>query len=637
MATSSTSGLDVGPFDPVPGLNTSCGRNAVAWSSDHRGFRRRARRTVARAAFSLVEITLAVGIMAFAFVAILGLVPVGLNNFHETKNVSVSSQISQQVFAQVQATAFPQLTGLMSDGTTTNPTIIAGSVTGTSFLRLPAPNSTAAAALFVRYYNDQGEEVTSGDPTCVYQANVRVMYGTPYVQPSSQSQSGGGAGEHDADHRAAPGRLCARKSNPGRGRSDHGPVYREDQKRHDEHRPDHHLRHVRRTESLSMKRLRQAGPPSAFTLVELLVSMTVLAILLLLLTQLTNALRSAIANTTAGIEQFRDARVAFETMTRRIGQATLNAYDDVNPGVANGTAASTASAYIRASELRFVTGDAGSLIVGSPYGQSKSPYPTDAVFFQAPLGFSSDSKNAGLAQILNTCGYFVQWGSDQSLRPPFLPQTLAYRWRFRLMELIEPSERLTVYNYTSGSDGATPMPKSNSWTYTNFDWFQIPLGTSSTSNQTSTPVHVLADNVIFLALLPTLAPENAQQNPGPGPDGTSIDIAPNYYYNTAYSSCTISPFSGTRLYNGDSLPYAQNQLPPLVYVLMIAVDDKSFARYATSISDPANSFPDLGQVGSLKDASYTTRAADVKTVTDKLIAARIGYRIFSAAVPLSRN
>jgi uncharacterized protein (TIGR02598 family) len=61
------------------------------------------------AAFSLVEVTLAVVIMGFAFVAILGLVPVGLNSFRTAKNVSTASQISQQMFSEVQATAWAEL------------------------------------------------------------------------------------------------------------------------------------------------------------------------------------------------------------------------------------------------------------------------------------------------------------------------------------------------------------------------------------------------------------------------------------------------------------------------------------------------------------------------------------------------
>jgi uncharacterized protein (TIGR02598 family) len=50
-------------------------------------------------AFSLVEVVLALGIVAFAFVAILGLIPAGMSSFRQAINISVCSQIGQKVIA----------------------------------------------------------------------------------------------------------------------------------------------------------------------------------------------------------------------------------------------------------------------------------------------------------------------------------------------------------------------------------------------------------------------------------------------------------------------------------------------------------------------------------------------------------
>ena len=47
--------------------------------------------------FSLVEVVLALGVVAFAFVAILGLIPAGMNSFRQAINISVCSQIGQKV------------------------------------------------------------------------------------------------------------------------------------------------------------------------------------------------------------------------------------------------------------------------------------------------------------------------------------------------------------------------------------------------------------------------------------------------------------------------------------------------------------------------------------------------------------
>lgn len=53
-------------------------------------------------AFSLVETTLAIGIVAFAFVAILGLMPIGLTSFRKAMDLSTNSRIVQQVTAELQ-------------------------------------------------------------------------------------------------------------------------------------------------------------------------------------------------------------------------------------------------------------------------------------------------------------------------------------------------------------------------------------------------------------------------------------------------------------------------------------------------------------------------------------------------------
>ena len=52
-------------------------------------------------AFSLVETTLAIGVVAFALVAMLGLLPVGLTSFREAMDASTSSRILQRVSADL--------------------------------------------------------------------------------------------------------------------------------------------------------------------------------------------------------------------------------------------------------------------------------------------------------------------------------------------------------------------------------------------------------------------------------------------------------------------------------------------------------------------------------------------------------
>ena len=395
-----------------------------------------------------------------------------------------------------------------------------------------------------------------------------------------------------------------------------------------------------------MRGVRHFQRSNGFTLVELLVSMTVIAIMLVVLSQMTNALRTTISRTTSQLEEFRDARNAFETMTRRIGQATLNAYDDLDPTTFSSTTGVASSGYARASELRFRSGPASDLFTGVTGALSKLPHPTNAIFFQAPLGVISPpdpsqsaptpSPYAGLDRLLNTCGYYIEWNNDSTQRPGFLssmPSPPALRYRFRLMELVEPTENLTVYKYTSGiKSGATP-PQTNSWTYTGMDWFQNPLSLGSP------PVHVVTENVVLLALLPMVSPKDATVPPNGDVDGTSKDLAPAYSYD---STTTGTAATGNTVGNTQDI---RNKLPPLVYVLMVAVDEKSFARFqGSSITYPGTAAM-LGLDNILNaDSSYakrlgttTTPKGDVINVTAKLAANHIDYRIFTAAVPLTPN
>lgn len=57
-------------------------------------------------AFTLVEIVLAIGIIAFAFVALLGMLPVGLGVFHSGMTATIRSQLAQRVITDVAQTDY---------------------------------------------------------------------------------------------------------------------------------------------------------------------------------------------------------------------------------------------------------------------------------------------------------------------------------------------------------------------------------------------------------------------------------------------------------------------------------------------------------------------------------------------------
>jgi uncharacterized protein (TIGR02598 family) len=121
-------------------------------------FRRRCSLQVcSRAGFSLVEVTLALGIVAVGLVSSLGLLGTGLTCFHQSINTTIQAQVIQQVVGDIRQTDFSQLpaTGqtLYFDAegvelpTATTPGIVYTVVVTTSkTTNLPAGSSTTNLA-----------------------------------------------------------------------------------------------------------------------------------------------------------------------------------------------------------------------------------------------------------------------------------------------------------------------------------------------------------------------------------------------------------------------------------------------------------------------------------------------------------
>ena len=110
-----------------------------------------------RAGFSLVEVTLAIGIVAFAFVAVFGMLPTGLGLFRETMNTAVGSEIAQRVINEAKQADF---------------TVLTQGATGTAGETLRKP---------LRYFDVQGDELITANGAAtppagtVYQVNTRIM------------------------------------------------------------------------------------------------------------------------------------------------------------------------------------------------------------------------------------------------------------------------------------------------------------------------------------------------------------------------------------------------------------------------------------------------------------------------------
>ena len=296
-----------------------------------------------------------------------------------------------------------------------------------------------------------------------------------------------------------------------------------------------------------MKNAHFSRSRKGFTLVEMLIATSLIVLLLLFLVAMTDSTAKTWKYASSKTEQFQEARIAFDAMTRRLSEATLNTYWDVEYPSGARTPATAPSRYIRKSELRFISGPMNTLVGG---GVTK--YPTHGVFFQAPTGFVGNSVNNGsLSNLLNTSGFFLEISSTDPNLPEFLKSepgernpVVPTRLRSRLMELREPSEKLSVYR--------NPTDRT---------WFTTTLSSANP------PVRRLADNVVALVLLPKLTPQDelarVTKNPSAAP------LAKNY----VYDSTATDP-------DPDINP--KNQLPPVIQVTMVAIDEVSAARLAAS-------------------------------------------------------
>jgi uncharacterized protein (TIGR02598 family) len=127
-------------------------------------------------AFSLVEVVIAVGVVAFAFVAILGLIPAGLTQFRQAIDTSVCAQIATRVIQDAQQTEFDTLVDYPNTKT-------------------QDPNYTFRAPLAgapaLRYFDEQGNELAAQGTNVVYQVNTRigVALDTPGSADGADSRS----------------------------------------------------------------------------------------------------------------------------------------------------------------------------------------------------------------------------------------------------------------------------------------------------------------------------------------------------------------------------------------------------------------------------------------------------------------
>ncbi|WP_044135145.1 Verru_Chthon cassette protein C [Verrucomicrobium spinosum] len=349
----------------------------------------------------------------------------------------------------------------------------------------------------------------------------------------------------------------------------------------------------------------------AFTLVELLVSVAVIAVLMLVLTQVLTGTQRAWGHAKARTEEYREARAVFEAISARLSQATLNSYWGYKID-----ASGNPVLYQRQSELHYVSGPS-SILLGS-----QQPSSGHAVFFQAPLGENlqpgtgpAGSGPEGLDSLLNGWGWYVTYDTDLPRRPGFLASSLISpeRKRFRLMEFRQPTERLSLFKATSligAAADALPVPwieaqKSQQDLY---QWFKTNLGKDS---------QPLADNILAIVVQP-LSPSIV------GVSGVDTSFAPAYIYDTRRHQWPDATTLAEK---------CRHQLPPMVRLTLVALHEEDWAALDNTKADAL-----ADQLRTWTTSKYFTAASkydeDIKNLGADLTNLRLSHRIFTTIVQI---
>ena len=347
-----------------------------------------------------------------------------------------------------------------------------------------------------------------------------------------------------------------------------------------------------------MKRLKKRavkpGDPAskkvAFSVLELLVAMTILSLLLALVLSMLNMTQATWRQVTSTSSQFREAGFAIETMRRRLRQAVLNTYWDYEreePGL-------PPINYRRASELHFISGPTERIVSRA----SAETYPTHSVFFAAPFGFTSQkAQYETFSETMNAWGFFIEYGDNKAELPPFLRNIVEERYSFRLKEFRQPTEDLELFsNAATAGNGADTSATAREW-YA--EWVR---------DEEHRYTRTLADNIVALVIMPMRSSGGGRE-----PD---ISIAPQYEYDSR---------------SGSADPEATNStlhlLPPLLRVTVVAFDQETLTRIGLDVNPPEI----VKQTWFKRAERYDE---DIKAMEESFNEDRYGFRIFTTVFPM---
>ncbi|MDB6135767.1 MAG: Verru Chthon cassette protein [Verrucomicrobiales bacterium] len=380
-----------------------------------------------------------------------------------------------------------------------------------------------------------------------------------------------------------------------------------------------------------------SGHRAGFSLIELMVSITVLSMLLAIVMQMLEQMQRTWKHTRQSVSEFKDARTSFDELSRRLEQASLNAYYGYVWQTADIPGGGGKVRYGRQitpeSELQFVTGPTSVLFSNSSV-KNVGSRPGHGVFFQAPFGFciQRSKDNASryqfeqLNSLLNAWGYYVEFNSDEMDRPKFLntiKNAPAPRLRYRLMEFRQPTEYLQIYKLNLRDKVSANQKEFYKWFAdglfgVNSPWNTAtePPASGSTFFRTTRP---MAENIIAMFIQPR-KPTSANNS-----SAKLEDLAPDFIYDTRrwqWSSSKAPNVAGSK-----------HQLPPIMDITFVAVDEGSFSNYMsrnniTKVEDETVLVDNEKFVNAIKFSE------DLLDLQKSLTARKLEWRIFSASIRL---
>lgn len=367
-------------------------------------------------------------------------------------------------------------------------------------------------------------------------------------------------------------------------------------------------------------RLRTRQRDGGFTLLELLVASSVLLILLAILFQITAQVGNVWRDSSDRSGAYKNARAAFDAVTRTLSQASLNTYLDYVDAAGQYRYANPGSfvpdRFARASELHFLSGPTADLFPGA----NTTRNPGHTVVFQAPLGVTDDANLRALDQALNGISFYVEYASldEAGLLPSWLSGMFGSDYRYQLRQFILPTKQNTVYQST----------QLDSYSLNWLDAMNPGTGTEDPG--------ILAENVSLLLLRPRLSSRDeiavASQLGGDALANPGSILSPNYHYDSrAWESGYPAGQGVLAAPNSTARAEAmRNQLPPMVDVVMVALEGRSVQRLdLTSPAPPSEIRPPTGL--------FTNSAQmedDLQTYLAQLDNANVGYRVFRSSVPI---